>query len=107
MAKLKMLKAPKKPARSASVATKEKYIAKVHAIRKENQSRAAMNNHSAKLDKVIAGIGSVSVMPSQFKSVNIRSRHAGGRKKSAVGSTGKRKKHAAKKHAPKKMHHRR
>lgn len=106
MAKLKMLKAPKKPAKSASVATKEKYIAKCNSIRKENEHRHKINTHSVHLDKVIAGIGSVSVLPSQFRTINVRSKHKAGRKsKSAVGSIKTKKRHKAapkKRHAPKK-----
>ena len=95
MAKLKMLKAPKKPARSASLSKKEKYIAKVNAIRKENAHRHSINKKSESLDKVIAGIGSVSVRPSGYKAISIRGKRKPGRKKTAVGSVGKRRKKSA------------
>lgn len=107
MAKLKMLAVPRKPKRSASVATKEKFLARVNAIKKENLHRHSLNKKSENLDKVISGIGSVSVRPSGFKAINIRKRHASGRKKKAVAGVGsvKRKKRAHA--APKKAKRRR
>ena len=55
MAKLKMLKAPKKPNRSASIETKEAWLKRVAEIRKENAKRVAMNKRSEELSKKIAG----------------------------------------------------
>lgn len=68
MAKLKLLKYPKKPKASASLATKENFIAKVREVDRENAQRKATNAKSEKLSKVIAGIGKagsrkVSVSP--------------------------------------------
>lgn len=57
MAKLKMKSYPKKPKVSASVAVKERYLAKCKEIDKENQRRKAENAKSDKLTKAIAGIG--------------------------------------------------
>lgn len=55
MAKLKMLKAPKKPKASASVATKENWLRKAAEVKKENERRAAENKKSMELSKKIAG----------------------------------------------------
>jgi hypothetical protein len=57
MAKLKMKSYPKKPKASASVAVKERYIARCKEIDKENTRRKAENQKSEKLSKQIAGIG--------------------------------------------------
>jgi hypothetical protein len=54
MSKLKMLKAPKKPKRSASIEAKENWLKRVADIRKENAKRAAMNKKSEELSKRIA-----------------------------------------------------
>lgn len=54
MAKLKMLKLPKKPKLSASVATKERWLASANEIKKENARRIAMNKRSMELSKKIA-----------------------------------------------------
>ena len=54
MAKLKMLKLPKKPKLSASVATKERWLARAIEIKKENARRIAMNKRSMELSKKIA-----------------------------------------------------
>lgn len=54
MAKLKMLKLPKKPKLSASVATKERWLARANEIKKENARRIAMNKRSMELSKKIA-----------------------------------------------------
>lgn len=51
-----MIKYPKKPKASASVATKENYLARIREIDKENANRRAENNRSAQLSKHIAGI---------------------------------------------------
>ncbi len=89
MAKLKLLKMPKapklpkKPALSASLSTKQSYIrrvndmrAKFHArcnsVKKENAQRISINKKSEQASKVIAGIGSITVRPSAFKTVSIR-----------------------------------
>ncbi len=95
MAKLKMLKLPKKPKRSASLETKQKYLAKVREIQKQNQHRHKINQDSERLSKVIAGIGSATVLPSGFSSKVIRA------SKSRRKKTG-----TAKKHKAKKAHHR-
>lgn len=54
MAKLKMLKAPKKPKASASVASKENWLRKAAEVKKENARRAAENRKSVELSKKIA-----------------------------------------------------
>lgn len=54
MAKLKMLKAPKKPKASASVATKENWLRRAAEVKKENARRAAENKKSEELSKKIA-----------------------------------------------------
>jgi predicted Holliday junction resolvase-like endonuclease len=56
MAKLKMIKYPKKPKQSASIETKERYLARVREIDKENAKRKAENKKSEELSKKIAGI---------------------------------------------------
>lgn len=58
MAKLKMLKYPKKPKASASLATKENYLARVREIDRENSRRNSLNKRSDALTKKIQGIGS-------------------------------------------------
>ncbi len=57
MAKLKMLKYPKKPKTTASVSVKENYLARVKHIDKENAARKRENEKSASLSKKIANIG--------------------------------------------------
>lgn len=56
MAKLKMIKYPKKPKASASIESKERYLARVREIDKENAKRKAENKKSEELSKKIAGI---------------------------------------------------
>lgn len=56
MAKLKMIKYPKKPKTTASIETKERYLARVREIDKENAKRKAENKKSEELSKKIAGI---------------------------------------------------
>ena len=56
MAKLKMLKYPRKPKQSASVATKERYLARVKEIDRENMRRKAANKRSDDLSKKIAAV---------------------------------------------------
>jgi predicted Holliday junction resolvase-like endonuclease len=56
MAKLKMIKYPKKPKQSASIESKERYLARVREIDKENAKRKAENKKSEELSKKIAGI---------------------------------------------------
>lgn len=55
MAKLKMLKAPKKPKRSASIESKENWLKRVADIKRENAKRASLNKKSEELSKKIAG----------------------------------------------------
>lgn len=50
-----MLKAPKRPKRSASIDAKENWLKRVAEIRKENAKRAALNKRSEELSKKIAG----------------------------------------------------
>lgn len=54
MAKLKMLKLPKAPKASASIATKEAWLKRVAELKKANAHRAALNKKSELLDKQIA-----------------------------------------------------
>lgn len=54
MAKLKMLKLPKAPKASASVAVKERYLQRVAELKRVNAQRAALNRKSEELDKKIA-----------------------------------------------------
>lgn len=54
MAKMKMLKAPKKPKRSASIESKENWLKRVAEIKKENAKRVALNKKSEELSKKIA-----------------------------------------------------
>lgn len=55
MAKLKMLKFPKKPKASASVASKENWLKRAQNVKKENARRASVNKRSEELSKKIAG----------------------------------------------------
>ena len=55
MAKLKMLKMPKKPALTASVQQKETWLKRATAVKKENARRAGVNKRSAELSKKISG----------------------------------------------------
>ena len=54
MAKLKMLKMPKAPKASASIATKERYLQRLAEVKKANAIRASLNKKSEELDKKIA-----------------------------------------------------
>ena len=54
MAKLKMLKMPKKPKLSASVEAKENWLRKAAEVKKENARRASENKRSSELSKKIA-----------------------------------------------------
>ena len=54
MAKLKMLKAPKKPKVSASIESKENWLKRAAEVRKENARRVALNKKSVELSKKIA-----------------------------------------------------
>lgn len=56
MAKLKMIKYPKKPKTTASIESKERYLARVREIDKENAKRKLQNKKSEELSKKIAGI---------------------------------------------------
>lgn len=58
MAKLKMIKLPKAPKSTASVATKEAWLKRVQEIKKENQKRAALNKKSEDLTKKIQQVRS-------------------------------------------------
>ena len=57
MANLKMLKYPRKPKQSASVAVKERYLDRVKEIDKENAKRKSTNKRSDDLSKKIAAVG--------------------------------------------------
>ena len=54
MAKLKMLKTPKRPKASASVQVKENYLKRLAELKKENNKRRAINVKSEALDKKIS-----------------------------------------------------
>ena len=54
MAKLKLLKLPRVPKASASVAAKERWFARYAEIKKENSRREALNRKSEELSKKIA-----------------------------------------------------
>ncbi len=56
MAKVKLLKYPKKPKQSASVQTFERYIERCKEIDKENAKRKAQNAKRDALKKRVAGI---------------------------------------------------
>lgn len=49
-----MLKAPKRPKRSASIESKENWLKRVAEIKKENAKRVALNKKSEELSKKIA-----------------------------------------------------
>ena len=55
MAKFKMLKAPKRPKSSASVAAKENWLKRAADVKKENERRKRENKRSEELSKKIAG----------------------------------------------------
>jgi hypothetical protein len=101
MAKLKMLKLPKKPKASASLETKQKFLAKAGEIKKENVRRNQINDKSAKLDKVISGVtnSSVIVRPSSFNAKVVRTKRSGA---STVATKAKKKTTARKTAAKKK-----
>jgi hypothetical protein len=94
MAKLKMVKLPKKPKRSASTVTKENYLKKVDEIKKENQRRKKENDYALTLDKKIAGISGVSVAPGKSSSGGgtRRKKKSGGTKKKAAKKTARKRK---------------
>ena len=54
MAKLKMLKMPKRPKVSASVEAKENWLRKAAEVKKENARRQSENKRSLELSKKIA-----------------------------------------------------
>lgn len=56
MAKLKMLKFPKKPKLSASVQAKENWLKRAAEIKKENARRERENKRSEELSKKISGL---------------------------------------------------
>jgi hypothetical protein len=81
MAKLKMLKFPKKPKRSASLEQKQKYLIKRKEIEQENKRRESLNKESDRLSTVISGLpGSYKVLPSGFSVKHIRKSKVGKRK---------------------------
>lgn len=49
-----MLKRPKAPKANASITTKENYLKKLAAVKKENARRASVNRKSEELSKKIA-----------------------------------------------------
>ena len=53
MAKLKMVKTPKRPKASASVETKQNYLKRLAEVKKENNKRKVLNAKSIALDKKI------------------------------------------------------
>lgn len=55
MAKLKMLKMPKRPKMGASVAVKENWLKRAAEVKKENERRKRENKRSEELSKRIAG----------------------------------------------------
>ena len=57
MARVKLIKYPKKPKVSASLETKERYLKRVSEIDKENNKRKAMKKRSEALTKRITSIG--------------------------------------------------
>lgn len=99
MAKLKMLKYPKKPKRSASLEQKQKYLIKRKEIEKENKRRESLNKESERLSTVISGLpGSYKVLPSGFSVKHIHKRKAGKRKASpAKAKTSRKHTHKRKK----------
>lgn len=108
MAKLKMLKLPKKPklgkkpSPNASLATKQswlnrkndiakKWFAKCDAVKRENQKRKSINEASEKASTIISGIGDITeVRPSSFSAKIVRAR-----RKSKISGVKKRRKKAA------------
>lgn len=85
MAKLKMLKLPKKPKGNASAATMERFLNKVSEVRKINAQRKSENDKIERLKKAISGVKPSDVLP-------------GARTRSAVSK----KRKVVKKSAPKK-----
>lgn len=75
MAKLKMMKLPKKPKASASVAVKQAFLHKVAEVKRENQRRHSENMKSEALAKQISKISAASVRP------GARSVHTGGKRR--------------------------
>lgn len=88
MAKLKMLKLPKKPKKNASIKTKEAFLQKVAAIKNENSRRKSINDHASRLDEKISKISGVDVTP--------------GHRSPGAGTTRRKKKSAPKKKTAKK-----
>lgn len=56
MAKLKMLKLPKRPKATASVAVKENWLKRAGEVKKENDRRARENKRSEELSKKISSV---------------------------------------------------
>jgi len=71
MARLKLLKLPKKPKANASAGVLERYIAKANEIKKENIRRIRFNEKVDKLRKQVAGIGATYVTPNRYSAVSI------------------------------------
>ncbi len=57
MAKVKLLKYPKKPKASASIESKERYLKRVSEIDKENNRRKALKKKDEALTKRIGSVG--------------------------------------------------
>lgn len=79
--KLKLLKYPKKPKTSASVASKEAYLKRVSEIDAANRSRIAENKKSEALSKRIAGLGSASSILSRRSVPSAPRKRSGGKKR--------------------------
>lgn len=57
MSKIKLLKYPKKPKKTASISVMENYLAKIAEVNKENARRKSEQKKKESLVKRIAGIG--------------------------------------------------
>lgn len=57
MATTKLLRYPKKPKQTASIETKQRYLARVKEVDRENAKRKAEKKKSAELSKKIAAVG--------------------------------------------------
>lgn len=79
MARLKLLKFPKKPRKRASNDAKLNWLAKVEEIKIENNNRIRAHEEGKKLDQKIASIGGYK-KPSRSVSVR-RKRSSGGKKR--------------------------
>jgi len=71
--KVKLLKLPRKPKKTASNAVKERYLAKVKEIAQKNMAKIRDKAHGEHLDKKIAGLTASSVShPSAHRTVSTR-----------------------------------